>query len=271
MWYNFSMETTMSAGKVRHTLRSLYFTAATFNPENETMDIEFMSGSVCRYGPITPEAFHKFISVSRPSTWFANNVDGGMQLCTGRRGKVAIHRKRLAEGAKRARAVRRAELPDKVLPSLMGEVRRAELPDKVLPSLMGEVRRADTATSLPILTELPRAKLTRTALIAAVLSGTDLTGVDLSGVNLSGVNLSGANLSGAKMTGANLIGANLMGANLSGANLTEANLIEADLRWANLSGADLSEADLSDAKLIDAILTGANLTDVILSIGAASD
>ena len=72
MWYNFSMETTMSGfGKVRHLLRSSILEAATFNPENMTVDIKFRSGSTYRYGHITPDVFLELTSALYPGVWFA--------------------------------------------------------------------------------------------------------------------------------------------------------------------------------------------------------
>jgi len=66
------METTMSGfGKVRHILQSSILEAATFNPENKTMDIEFMSGSTYRCGCITPEVFLELTSALYPGVWFA--------------------------------------------------------------------------------------------------------------------------------------------------------------------------------------------------------
>ena len=61
-------------GKVRRTLRSSHLEAATFNPENLTMDIEFRSGSVYRYEHVTAEVFLEFISAPIPGAWFAENI-----------------------------------------------------------------------------------------------------------------------------------------------------------------------------------------------------
>jgi len=69
MRYNFLMETT------RHIFRSSHLKAATFNPENLTMNIEFRcSGTIYRYERITPEFFHKLTSAKSPDVWFARNI-----------------------------------------------------------------------------------------------------------------------------------------------------------------------------------------------------
>ena len=127
------------------------------------------------------------------------------------------------------------------------------------PSVIVDHREKDLRGANLLLSNWPKALLSRSLLQATQLSMSNLMEADLRQASLDGSRLDEATLDGALMEKATLIGTSLQHASLLGAQLRLTRLIEADVRYADFSGANLQDSDLSGCDARHASFAGANL------------